>query len=63
MALETDEYYKAMESVGLAQDGDFFVFSISATINIKGVTLACVFIQRATRLVAPPCYRLFFEEF
>ncbi|KAK1861849.1 hypothetical protein I4F81_004429 [Pyropia yezoensis] len=62
LALETDEYYKAVESVGLAQDGDFFVLAISATINNKGVTLARFFIQRATRQVARTCYRLFFQK-
>eukprot|EP00170_Pyropia_yezoensis_P002108 contig_8933_g2112 len=62
LALETDEYYKAVEAVGLVQDGDFFVFAISATINNKGVTLARFFIQRATPLVARACYRLFFQE-
>ncbi|KAK1857516.1 hypothetical protein I4F81_000133 [Pyropia yezoensis] len=62
LAIETDEYYKAVESVGLSQDGDFFVLAISTTINNKGVTLARFFIQRATRLVARTCYRLFFQE-
>lgn len=62
LALETDEYYKAVESVGLAQDGDFFVLANSTTINSKGVTLARFFIQSATRLVARTCYRLFFQE-
>ncbi|KAK1864685.1 hypothetical protein I4F81_007229 [Pyropia yezoensis] len=62
VAIETDEYYKAVESVGLSQDGDFFVLAISATINNKGVTLARFFIQRATRHVARTCYKLFFQE-
>lgn len=62
LAIETDEYYKAVESVGLSQDGDFFVLAISATINNKGVTLARFFIQRATRQVARTCYKIFFLE-
>eukprot|EP00170_Pyropia_yezoensis_P003972 contig_16394_g3983 len=62
LALETDVYCKVVESVGLAQDGDFFVLAISATINNKGVTLARFFIRRATRLVARTCYRLFSQE-
>ncbi|KAK1866180.1 hypothetical protein I4F81_008700 [Pyropia yezoensis] len=62
VAIETDEYYKAVESVGLSQDGNFFVLAISATINNKGVTLARFFIQRATQDVARTCYKLFFQE-
>jgi len=62
LALETDEYYKAIESAGLARDGDFFVLAITATINNKCMTLARFFIQRATRQVARTCYKLFFHE-
>lgn len=63
VAIETDAYCKAVESVGLSQDGDFFVLAISATINNKGVTLARFFIQRATRHVARTCYKFFFQGF
>jgi len=62
LALETDEYYNAIESAGLARDGDFFVLAITATINNKGMTPARFFIQRATRRVARTCYKLFFHE-
>jgi len=60
LALETDEY-KAIESAGLARDGDFIVLAITTTINNKGITLAPFFIQRATRQVARTCYKLFFH--
>ena len=62
LALETDEYYKAIESAGLARDGEVFVLAITATINNKCMTLARFFIQRATRQVARTCYKLFFHE-
>jgi len=62
LALETDEYYKAIESAGLARDGDNFVLAITTTIDNNGMTLARFFIQRATRQVARTCYKLFFHE-
>ena len=62
VAIETDEYYKAVESVGLAQDGNFFVLAITTTVNNKGITLARFFIQKATKEVARMCYEIFFKE-
>ena len=38
------------------------MLAITATIDNKGMRLARVFIQRATRQVVPTCYILFFQE-
>lgn len=62
VAIETDEYYKSVEALGLERDGDFFVLSLTATMNNRGLTLARFFIQRATRIVARTCYQLFFKS-
>ncbi|KAK1862814.1 hypothetical protein I4F81_005381 [Pyropia yezoensis] len=62
VAIETDEYYKSVEALGLEQDGDFFVLALTATMNNRGLTLARFFIQRATRVVARTCYELFFKS-
>ncbi|KAK1870192.1 hypothetical protein I4F81_012654 [Pyropia yezoensis] len=62
VAIETDEYYKSVEALGLERDGDFFVLALTATMNNRGLTLARFFIQRATRVVARTCYELFFKS-
>ena len=62
LALETDEYYKSVESLGLARDGDFFVLAITTTVRNRGITVARFFIQRATREVACVCYKMFFRR-
>ncbi|OSX71424.1 hypothetical protein BU14_0535s0001 [Porphyra umbilicalis] len=61
LALQTDAYYKAVESVVLAQYGDFFVLAIMATVHKKGTTLARVYIQKATKEVARTCYKILFK--
>lgn len=62
VAIETDEYYKSVEALGLERDGDVFVLALTATMNNRGLTLARFFIQRATRIVARTCYELFFKS-
>jgi len=61
LVLQTDTYYKAVESVVLAQYGDFFVLAIMATVHKEGTTLARVFIQNATKEVARTCYKIRFK--
>jgi len=62
LAIETDEYYKSMESLGLARDGDFFMLAVTTTVRNRGVTVARFFIERATREVACVCYRMLFRR-
>jgi len=62
LALETDEYYKSVESLGVALDGDLFFLAITTTVRNRGITLAGFFIQRATLGVAFVCYQLFFRH-
>jgi len=62
LALETDEYYKSVESLGLARDDDFVVLTITTTVRNHGVTVERFLIQRATREVACVRYKMFFRR-
>jgi len=62
LALEKDEYYKYVESLGVALEGDLFFLVITTTVRNRGITLARFFIQRVTLGVACVCYKMFFRR-